>query len=407
MLARTKILNPKQVLNKKSILHTISQYTLGGRQQHLLPSHITSLQSPQLSIVSVTYLDTSTHLHNKTKMVLGALIKVIGVAVKGLSMLSMGDEKFAKPSPKGTTITIAAALDQPAAGFVNAGGSLPSVRLYNEVKTEIGSKTKKLGKVGNGATESIFIEHKNGQQASYALFSAGNDAVCVAYVTITWASGEKYAWTGDWAGPNGCNNDWYYSNIFIEGGGKDSQPTCLWIDRDGNRELTGFHVHFPSFVTADNGSGLKGKKVSDFCNTNAYRVYKGKEPTAIQFGRKRRRGISGVVSPDTTTQEDSMQSQVPGNATTAIQHKDRLIVTDNKAHKVKTLCDSASSKGPDMVNTAEGLFCRMKDHTLWPVCKQNSEDNCFNMGTKKLVIGGKSSRSTQYAQVGDWTKTST
>jgi len=329
----------------------------------------------------------------------------LSVFAQGLSTIFASPESFAKPSPKGTTVTIAAALDMPG-GISNAGGDFPAVRLYNEAHAEIGSKTKKLGGVGNGATDSNFIEHKNGQQASYALFTAGNDAICIAYVTITWANGDKYAWTGDWAGPDGCKNDWYYSNVFIEGGGKEKKDksTCLWIDRNGDRELTGFHVHFPAFVAPDGGTDLKDKKVSDFCDSDAYRVYKDKDLKAIKFGRKRRRGLNGVASESLTARGEPVQNDLPKNVTNPAQHNGRLIVTDNKSHEVKALCESKSSKGPDMVNTAEGLFCRMTDHTLWPVCKGTKKDNCFNTAAKKLVIGGKSTRSSPYTEVGDWTK---
>ncbi|KAK0738637.1 hypothetical protein B0T18DRAFT_250934 [Schizothecium vesticola] len=50
------------------------------------------------------------------------------------------------------------------------------------------SASSSVGKVSNGATGEINIAHKPGnlQQAAYTLFSANDDAICVALASITW-----------------------------------------------------------------------------------------------------------------------------------------------------------------------------------------------------------------------------
>lgn len=66
------------------------------------------------------------------------------------------------------------------------------------------------------------------------------------------------------------------------------------------------------------------------------------------------------------------------------------------------LCEDALSRGPDYVNLPEGKFCRMSDKTLWPTCDYHSpdgqRDNCFDAGSRQLVIGGKVTRSKPYSR---------
>ncbi|KAK7735659.1 hypothetical protein SLS53_007400 [Cytospora paraplurivora] len=70
----------------------------------------------------------------------------------------------------------------------------------------------------------------------------------------------------------------------------------------------------------------------------------------------------------------------------------------------KMLCDSKTAMGPDYVNVPEGLFCRMSDKTLFPLCEFNDtgglHENCFNVESQELVLrGGKLLKRSQYAFV--------
>lgn len=84
---------------------------------------------------------------------------------------------------------------------------------------------------------------------------------------------------------------------------------------------------------------------------------------------------------------------------TSIQsHKRKLLtVVDNEIGiSAKQVCQSPTAVGPDYVNTHEGLFCRMEDREMFPVCDSLSpfdgnNDNaelqdgqCFDMETRQI-----------------------
>lgn len=84
----------------------------------------------------------------------------------------------------------------------------------------------------------------------------------------------------------------------------------------------------------------------------------------------------------------------------------RLVLSSDTQHNAADLCSSPHSLGPDFVNTATGQYCRMSDKTLHPICNPPTvTDNCFNVDTQKLVIGGVSLRDRVYSKVIEWSGT--
>lgn len=83
----------------------------------------------------------------------------------------------------------------------------------------------------------------------------------------------------------------------------------------------------------------------------------------------------------------------------------RLVRSSDPQHSAADLCASPDSLGPDLVNTATGHYCKMSDKTLHPICGPSVTDNCFNLDTQKLVIGGVSARDRVYSKVIDWSGT--
>ncbi|KAK4677392.1 hypothetical protein QC764_405770 [Podospora pseudoanserina] len=197
--------------------------------------------------------------------------------------------------------------------------------------------------------------------ATYALFTANDNAICVASASITWPNGDQYGWVGDWG--RECGGSWYYSNVFIQG--SDYKPDCLWIDANGDQPQTGFQVHWPEFVQRDDGRpGEKdGLDVGYFCEAGPpFTLYTSHEPRAVTYwvlsnGKKVKRGATG----------------------------------------------RPTSMGPDFANDAEGLFCRMSDKTLWVFCDGvHITDNCFNPDLQQVVVGGKVTRDKKYGKVMSW-----
>lgn len=226
----------------------------------------------------------------------GAL-RVISAISGLLNVITFGQDMFSQPDPVGSKVKITVGLDVPG-GLNNVGGDLPDVRLFNEAGKFLGIAADP-GSIGDGSTGEIKVDHKddNGQQATYALFTANDNAICVASASITWPNGDQYGWVGDWG--RECGGSWYYSNVFIQG--SDYKPDCLWIDANGDQPQTGFQVHWPEFVQRDDGKpGEKdGLDVGYFWEAGPpFTLYTSHEPRAVTYwvlsnGKKVKRGATG------------------------------------------------------------------------------------------------------------------
>lgn len=75
----------------------------------------------------------------------------------------------------------------------------------------------------------------------------------------------------------------------------------------------------------------------------------------------------------------------------AAHRKTLSIVSDDIGLSATDVCRSTMSFGPDYVNVKEGMFCRMEDRTLLPLCPGVAhtdapvDDKCFDMDSKQVV----------------------
>jgi len=99
------------------------------------------------------------------------------------------------------------------------GGNAPYIAAFNELGQYVGYNDKG-SKIGYGSFSDLVINQhckkkcKKGQQAPYLQLYGGKDGICMAYISQTWADGQKRGWLGDMA--KVCNKAWYYSNITVE-----------------------------------------------------------------------------------------------------------------------------------------------------------------------------------------------
>jgi len=349
------------------------------------------------------------------------LVSIIS-AISGIcSIIKFGESQFAKASADDAQLKMEVGLDYKG-GLSGAGGDLPDVRLWNEAGSFIGMEADP-GSIDDGTQGEMSVGSK-GQQPTYALFSANDDAICVAYVSIKWPTGDddQYGWEGSWG--KQCGGSWYWSHIYINS--KDYKPPCLWIDANGDQPQTGFSLHWPEFVSKT-GQVPDGKDPSYFCeNTPVFALHTEEDPSGIDFwplGNHSR--IAARAEPAPPINKNLMQMNRRSAKTTTRDgaprkggkktagkrngniHANRLVVSDDAVnHPTAELCESETSVGPDFVNKAEGQYCRMEDKTLWPLCDASTTDDCFNLATHTLVIGGKSARDTPYDWVQDWSESS-
>ena len=152
------------------------------------------------------------------------VFEAIGVISGVLGIIQFAADTFPARNEVSSTVRIAVGLD--GGGLDNAGGDLPEVRLFNEAGDWIGFISD-TGTVDSGGFADITVEQDgNSQQPTYTLFTAKENAICIAYAAITWPSGDEYSWIGDWG--RQCGASWYYSNYFISG--SNHKPDCMWID---------------------------------------------------------------------------------------------------------------------------------------------------------------------------------
>ena len=332
-----------------------------------------------------------------------ALIEVIGIVSGALGIVQFGMDNFAAPETAASKIRLGVGLDI-SGGLSSAGGDLPDVRLWNEGGDFLGMSADP-GKIDDGSTKEITVTHNgdNGQQATYALFSANTDAICVAYVSITWPDGNEYGWIGDWG--RKCGATWYFSSLYIKG--TDQQPDCMWIDGNGDQPQTGFQVHFPEFVTEKEGELPEGKDFDYFCNSGPpFSIHTDHDPHGITYWTSAKR--SGTAMSYGPSKEGKIpRRQASGDGTnngtsvSALAHN-QLVVDNNPHHPTASLCEHENSLGPDFANIADGQFCRMSDKTLWPICNDDITDSCFNLQEQELVINGVAARAQKYHTILTW-----
>ncbi|ORY56996.1 uncharacterized protein BCR38DRAFT_450541 [Pseudomassariella vexata] len=340
-----------------------------------------------------------------------AVIEAIGLISGALGIIQFGIDNFAEPDSVGSVVKVAVGLDVNG-GLNNAGGDLPDVRLFNEAGGFLGI-TADPGSIGSGEAKEITVSHNgdNGQQATYALLSANDNAICIAYASITWPDGNNYAWIGDWG--RQCGGSWYYSNYYISG--SDVTPDCFWIDSNGDQPQTGFQIHWPEFVSA---SGDLPTQPSDkdalldrLCNAGPpFKMYTEKDPRGITFWTKTKRSEEATAeayAPWKSAPSAKFADNRSGHSATVPRqqslHANQLVIDNNPNHAADALCGSDTSLGPDFVDLTTSSFCRMEDKTMFPLCSDEITDNCFNTDVQKLIVNGVATRDSDYGRVLDWT----
>lgn len=91
--------------------------------------------------------------------------------------------------------------------LTEAGGNLPDIRVFDNQGNFLGMATNDRNKCESGEDNCLAkVPGPIKQQPSYALFTANDDALCVAWASVTYPGGDKYGWVGNWA--KECNAPW-------------------------------------------------------------------------------------------------------------------------------------------------------------------------------------------------------
>ena len=326
---------------------------------------------------------------------------------------------------------------------LNLGGNTPDVRIFDSAGRSIGKKAndKWLAVEGNFHDLSIKPEDERSsgnRHGEYLSVSAnGNNAICIAYVAVTWTDDQNKLWLGNWGAE--CGGAWYHSNLAIS---DDSfVPKCTWIDQDfsNNIKAQGIGIHITDFgATAarvrqfnDDRSLVCDSKPRfhlydrlhvdmpipffypplefnpDGTDKDVHKVkvrgkirplkcelllpdreYRGPKhcgrPTDDTVIFDRRRSVDDI---EEATDETHDVPPVATNSTRpVVPFMEGRLVT-SKRHSAAELCESPSSRGADFVSHAEGMFCDMTAKHLWPLCSEAKPDACFDVKTYTMRPG--------------------
>lgn len=128
---------------------------------------------------------------------MASVVAVIGVISGILGIAQFGIDNFGASDAGGSVVKFQVGLDSDG-GLSNSGGDIPDIRLFNEVGKFLGGRYDP-GFIKDGTTSSdVRVKQKSEQQATYALFTANDDAICLAYISIVWPDEQKYGWLGSW-----------------------------------------------------------------------------------------------------------------------------------------------------------------------------------------------------------------
>lgn len=135
-------------------------------------------------------------------------------------------------------------------------------------------------------------------------------------------------------------------------------------------------IHFPSF----DGEGGYSTNPASYCGWPAFRAY---TPQNVIFKR------------------DTAISERTGKPKRA--RDPRLIISSDPSHNATELCASFTSRGPDLVNLAEGVYCDMETSDTLPICSDSITKDCFDH-INKAKVGGEGARivGKVFSEVIEW-----
>lgn len=317
---------------------------------------------------------------------MAGIVDAIGIISGLLGIVGFAQDNFVSEPKPGSTFNVAVALDGPG-GTTNAGGDLPDIRVWNDLGKFVGM-TADPGSVNDGNVGQAHVEHEN--QGVYSLFSANDNAICVAWVTSTWSDergGNKYAVSGDygWA----CGGSWYESHMYTNSD-KSYQPKCFWIDADGDQPQTGFQVRWPSY--SKDVYDPDNRDPQQFCNGIDFGLRTEKDPNTVNYytsSKRKRDPRLRVLQP---------RERVSWAAS-------QLVVSDSSSHSARNLCGSETSMGPDFAHVGEKLFCDMGSKILYPFCgADQAEDGCFDFESQTLTASRNGTSRVSSLTVGPYTR---
>ncbi|KAK7705572.1 hypothetical protein SLS64_007939 [Diaporthe eres] len=308
-------------------------------------------------------------------------VDVIGVVGSLLGTWQFGENLIPSVEQHQSTYRIQVGLDGTKDGngksLSNSGGSIDQIKTYNNNRELIGSG--KGGSISEGGYSDFTAKQTGSQQAITTEFYAGNDAMCIAYISAAMDEGTKWGWVGDWGYT--CGMNWFPSGYRMQSSGgndKVEAPRCTWIDKDHSNDISVgvIAINWADFYHKDGDENPSGDGTS-YCggSLRGWDEEGGKQLLPIEKTKSRAR-----------------------NHRSSQRSDDRLVVSSLDGHNATEVCESGTSWGPDFIATAEGdggVYCNMETHEVLPICHGSITKDCFALdgGAEPAVVSRLGKRS--------------
>ncbi|KAL9616774.1 MAG: hypothetical protein Q9160_008399 [Pyrenula sp. 1 TL-2023] len=365
-----------------------------------------------------------------------------------LSLLPLASDLIPAKSDAADTIRVGAGMSNTDDGKSSPGGPEPNIAMFNGngdrlgFLSGVGSST-----IGDGQYHDIKVSHidsSNNQVAEYISVSAsGTGALCIAYLGITLANGDTYAWYGDTG--QQCGKPWYASNLLVQlptdGSHTEYKPACTWIDLPDSGSSgfpAGFAFNLPDFKPSTARAYEYQGDPNTMCHSQPrLRFYDsldelqcipvfsprlnydddttddvsdkttlyvdghvacapgpgGKASLADKIhlqkwtsgGRAASKPTYGTPTERTLPRNEHTHQKKRGTSGFSDFCTDsRLVISDHSGHSARELCQSQTSVGPDFYHETERLYCDMCTKTLYGICGDKVEQGCWDQETQKI-----------------------
>ncbi|KID82326.1 hypothetical protein MGU_10356 [Metarhizium guizhouense ARSEF 977] len=247
-----------------------------------------------------------------------------------------------------------------------AGGRAPKILVFDNHGKQLG-QTKKQAKCGDGEDHCVEVVKNIKKQPAYALLLGQDNPICLASASVTYPSGDRYAWVGNWA--HTCNKPWYFSDIDAHHTNGSVKLLCAWLGFNGYKDnySTGIRIRFPEFAKGFAGNG---NNASYYCQDNN---------TALAFYNNRGpKFFNGDNAQEHKVNEKDKKEEKKKKGKRSAGMKTQSVRSYRAAHSAKVLCDSSSSAGPSLVSVHERSFCHMPDKVLYHFCEDVAVGACWD-----------------------------
>lgn len=300
------------------------------------------------------------------------MAQVLGLLNTLVGIVSFLSSTFPAQQGPATVVRIAAGLNGPG-GLSGADGTIDQIQTFDLNQSQLGQVDTLDSTIQSGSFVDYTVPQETGDQATFIQVFGSKDAVCIAYIAVTWPDGSNYGWPGDWG--KQCGLDWYPSNVAIPS--TSYFPDCTWIDQDHTNGIKAdmIMIDMPSFVTSDSAADVASMDPNSFCGYPNFRAYNNSDGTGSIFKAR-----------DTPAPSDG-----------------RLVISNNPKHNATEVCTHPNSLGPDFIATQEGdgVYCDMSARATLPLCSKTVTKDCYDLDSHRHITRRSASQKS-YTDILTW-----